>query len=86
MFSLFIPLIVAEYSLNYKHVTNFADPWHGLSKIFRRLCVIIYKNIITKTTNKLQLCRLIYYSLSAVHVSGCFRPSSGALYCIYSVW
>jgi hypothetical protein len=23
-----------------------------------------------KTTNKMQLCRLIYYSLSALHVSG----------------
>jgi len=26
--------------------------------------------IITKTTNKVQLCRLIYYSLSSLHVSG----------------
>jgi len=26
--------------------------------------------ILTKTTNKMQLCRLIYYSLSALHVSG----------------
>ena len=27
-------------------------------------------DIITKTTNKMQLCRLIYYFLSALHVSG----------------
>ena len=26
-------------------------------------------DIITKTTNKMQLCRLLYYSLSALHVS-----------------
>jgi len=29
-----------------------------------------FKGLITKTTNKMQLCRLIYYSLSALHVSG----------------
>jgi len=28
-----------------------------------------YSLIITKTTNKMQQCRLIYYSLSALHVS-----------------
>jgi len=37
-------------------------------------------------TNKMQLCRLIYYSLSALHVSGGFRPSSGGLDCIYIIW
>ena len=30
----------------------------------------VHRVIITKTTNKMQLCRLIYYSLSALHVSG----------------
>ena len=30
----------------------------------------VHRDIITKTTNKMQLCRLIYYSLSALHVSG----------------
>jgi hypothetical protein len=30
----------------------------------------VHRDLITKTTKKLQLCRLIYYSLSAVHVSG----------------
>jgi hypothetical protein len=29
----------------------------------------VLKGIITKATNKMQLCRLIYYSLSALHVS-----------------
>jgi len=31
------------------------------------------------------LYRLIYYSMSTVHVSGGFRPSSGALDCIYTI-
>jgi hypothetical protein len=30
----------------------------------------VHRDIITKTTNKMQLCRLICYSLSALHVSG----------------
>jgi len=30
----------------------------------------VHHNIITKAKNKMQLCRLIYYSLSALHVSG----------------
>jgi hypothetical protein len=30
----------------------------------------VHRDIITKTTKKMQLCRLIYYSLSALHVSG----------------
>ena len=30
----------------------------------------VHRNIITKTTNEMQLCRLIYYSVSALHVSG----------------
>ena len=43
--------------------------------------------VIMKITNKMQLCKLIYYTLSALHVSGDdFRPSSGALDCIYSIW
>jgi len=29
----------------------------------------MHQNIITKTTNQMQLCRLIYYSLSALRVS-----------------
>jgi hypothetical protein len=29
----------------------------------------VHRDTITKTTNKMQLCRLIYYSLSALHVS-----------------
>jgi len=32
--------------------------------------VSVHRDIITKTTNKIQLCRLIYYSLSGLHVSG----------------
>jgi len=30
----------------------------------------VHRDIITKTTNKMLLCRLIYYSLSALRVSG----------------
>ena len=30
----------------------------------------MHHDIITKATNNMQLCRLIYYSLSALHVSG----------------
>ena len=30
----------------------------------------VHHDIIMKITSKMQLCRLIYYSLSAVHVSG----------------
>jgi hypothetical protein len=30
----------------------------------------VHHDIITKTTNKMQLCRLIYNSFSALHVSG----------------
>jgi len=30
----------------------------------------VHRDIITKTTNKMQLCSLIHYSLSALHVSG----------------
>jgi hypothetical protein len=30
----------------------------------------VHRDIITKTTNEMQLCRLIYYSLLALHVSG----------------
>lgn len=49
MFSFFPHfLIVAEHSLNYNHVTNFADPLSGFNKIslFSGLCVIVYKIII----------------------------------------
>jgi len=30
----------------------------------------VHYDIIMKITNKMQICRLIYYSLSALHVSG----------------
>jgi hypothetical protein len=46
----------------------------------------VHRDTIMKVTNKMQLYRLIYYSQSALHVSGGFRPSSGALDCIYSIW
>jgi hypothetical protein len=43
--------------------------------------------IIMKITNKMQLYRLIYYTLSALHVlSDDSCPSSRALDCIYSIW
>jgi hypothetical protein len=47
----------------------------------------VYRDTIMKVSNKMQLYRLVYFSLSALHVSGrCFRPSSGALDRIYSIW
>jgi hypothetical protein len=42
--------------------------------------------VIMKVTNRMQLYRLIYFSLSALRVSSGFRSSSGALDCIYSIW
>ena len=30
----------------------------------------VHHDTVMKTTNKMQLCRLVYYSLSALHVSG----------------
>jgi hypothetical protein len=32
--------------------------------------VSVHRDIIMNSTNKMQLCRLLYYSLSALHVSG----------------
>jgi hypothetical protein len=41
----------------------------------------------TKMTNKLQLCRIIYYSLAALHVaSDIFAHHQEHLNCIYSFW
>ena len=38
-------------------------------------------------TIKMQLCRIIYYSLAALHVSSdIFAPSSGASKLYYSFW
>jgi len=46
----------------------------------------VRRDTIMKFTNKMQMYRSIYYAKSALHVSGrCFRPSSGALDCIYSI-
>jgi hypothetical protein len=44
-------------------------------------------DIITKTTNKMQICRLNYYTLSAVHVSGdVFAHHQEHLTVFYSIW
>jgi hypothetical protein len=38
-------------------------------------------------TNKMQLCRIIFFSLAAVHVSSdIFAHRQGHLNCIYSFW
>jgi hypothetical protein len=43
--------------------------------------------MITKMTNKMQLCRLIYCSLTALHVSSdIFAHHQEHLNCIYSFW
>jgi len=43
--------------------------------------------IFTKMANKMQLCRIIYYSLAALHVSSyIFAHHQEHLNCIYSFW
>jgi hypothetical protein len=43
--------------------------------------------LITKMTNKMQLCRIIYYSLTALHVStDILAHHQEHLNCIYSTW
>jgi len=47
----------------------------------------VHHDTITKLTNKMQLCRLIYCSLTALHVSrGIFAHHQEHLNCIYSFW
>ena len=47
----------------------------------------LFKNIFTKMTNKMLLCRIIYCSLTAVRVSGdIFVHHQEHLNCIYSFW
>ena len=47
----------------------------------------MHHDIITKITNKMQLCRLIYCSLLAQHVSSdIFACHREYLDCIYSIW
>jgi len=47
-------------------------------------CIKIYY---TKMTNKMQRCRIIYYSLAALHVSSdIFSHHQEHLNCIYSFW
>jgi len=47
----------------------------------------VHCDTIMKVTNKMQLYRLIYYSfVSSTCFGRCFRPSSGALDSIYSIW
>jgi len=42
--------------------------------------------LIMKATNKMQLCRLIYYSLSAPHVLGDVFAHHQENLTIYSIW
>jgi hypothetical protein len=52
--------------------------------IFVVLCIMIS---FMKMTNKMQLCRRIYYSLAALHVlSNIFAHHQEHLNCIYSFW
>jgi len=48
------------------HILN---PFQSVHEIFD-LHESVHRDIIMKVTNKMQLYRLIYYSLSALHVSG----------------
>ena len=50
-----------------------------------RICVPV--NMFTKMTNKMQLCRILYCSLIALHVSrDIFTHHQEHLNCIYSFW
>ena len=52
--------------------------------LFTVLCVVIQ---FMKITNKMQLCRIIYCSLTALHVSGdIFAHHQEHLNCMYSFW
>jgi hypothetical protein len=42
----------------------------GMNKIHVDLHESVHRDTTMKVTNKMQLCRLIYYSKSALHVSG----------------
>jgi len=64
-----------------KNITKFLDRYlpfvsslilHHVFKLSFSIDVheSVHNDIIMKATNKMQLCRLIYYSLSALHVSG----------------
>jgi hypothetical protein len=47
----------------------------------------VHHDVITKLTNKMQLCRIIYCSLTALHVSSdIFAQHQEHLNCIYSFW
>jgi hypothetical protein len=65
--------------------------------MYRALCISYYfyqqmHNILTviyftKMTNNMHLCRIIYYSLAALHVSSdIFAHHQEHLNCIYSFW
>jgi hypothetical protein len=47
----------------------------------------VHHDTIKKMTNKMQLCRIIYCSLAALHVSGdIFAHHQEHLNCLYSFW
>jgi len=47
----------------------------------------VHRDIIYENANKMQLCRIIYYSLAALHVScDIFAHHQEHLNCIYSFW
>jgi len=47
----------------------------------------VHRDTIMKVTNKMPLYRLIYFFfISSTCFGRCFRPSPGALDCIYSIW
>jgi hypothetical protein len=47
----------------------------------------VHHDIITKMTNKMQMCRIIYCSLTSLHVSSdIFAHHQEHLNCIYSFW
>jgi len=69
-----------------EHLTVITDS--GFIHVCRRLHGSVHHDIIfTKMTNKMQLCRIIYCSLTALHVSSdIFAHHQEHLSCNYSFW
>jgi hypothetical protein len=84
----FCILIIAGYHpyITLHYITTFtAPPSHRKPNV--RYPQIHCKNLLTKVTDKIQLCRIIYCSLTALHVSSdIFVHHQEHHNCIYSFW
>ena len=72
------------------HVPHFIQDAQPASKSIKWYFDIhgsVHQYVLTKMTNKMQLCRIIYCSLTALHVlSDIFAHNQEHLNCIYSFW